>query len=527
MDSLTTLFKKEVLAHPLVVSSFGVVLLIALGSAGYYVLATRSPGAQWQRPSIGPITETVSATGSVEPAENPDLAFANGGRVASVAVTVGSTVSKGQLLASLNIATLAAQRAQAQANLKAAQAKLDELNTGPRSVDVAGKQTALEQAHTALANLYQTVAPSIAQAYDKAYSGSISSTDTLFSQPYSSSPALVFSTSNNQTTIDVVTDRIRATNELLVWRSESDALTSTSDSAQLDAALVQSLAHLALLRTYCDTLLSALSSAIPTTSSPQSTITSSQTAVASLRDTINTQILALQGLQQQVRSDTLAVTSAQDALNLTNAGATPQDIEAGAAAVEAAQANVDTIDAQIANSVIVAPYSGSVTSVAVKPGQIIAPDTTAISLTPHSALQVVVYVSEIDVAKLAVGNPASVTLDAYGSGRIFSADVVSLDRSPTAQGGIPAYKVTLQFSGNDPAVRSGMTANVAIVAGEKDSALIIPRSAVIQNGSDTFVLVASGGGSVERAIELGLIGTTTVEVTSGLSADDQILVNTK
>ncbi|HEV8677366.1 MAG TPA: HlyD family efflux transporter periplasmic adaptor subunit, partial [Candidatus Paceibacterota bacterium] len=73
------------------------------------------------------------------------------------------------------------------------------------------------------------------------------------------------------------------------------------------------------------------------------------------------------------------------------------------------------------------------------------------------------YFSETDIVHIAVGSQANITLDAYGSSRIFPATVVSVDRSPTTQSGVPAYKVTMQFAENDPAITPGMTANASII----------------------------------------------------------------
>ena len=182
-----------------------------------------------------------------------------------------------------------------------------------------------------------------------------------------------------------------------------------------------------------------------------------------MRSTISGIITTLQNSQQQLAAAKLSVQSAQDSLNQTVAGAVPQDIEAQQAQVDAAQAQVENIDAQISNAIVVAPFSGTVASVHIKKGDIVPPNTAAVSLNPTSALQVVVYFSEIDIAKIKIGSPAEVTLDAYGNTRAFAARVVSVDTSPTK--GIPSasgYKATLQFLKTDAAISSGMTANVTI-----------------------------------------------------------------
>jgi multidrug resistance efflux pump len=110
----------------------------------------------------------------------------------------------------------------------------------------------------------------------------------------------------------------------------------------------------------------------------------------------------------------------------------------------------------------VAPFAGTVASVHVKAGDVVAPGTLAVSITPNAALQVSAYYSEIDVARIATGDTADITLDAYGESRHFAAVVASADRAPTMQGSTPAYKVVLQFTEADPAITIGMSANVTI-----------------------------------------------------------------
>ena len=322
-------------------------------------------------------------------------------------------------------------------------------------------------------------------------------------------------------------ERATINTELLVWQSETSSLTSASAPSDIENELTRSLAHLATLRSYCDTVLQALGSATPSSAVTQSSLSAAQASVAGLRDSVNGQIVSLQNMQQQLKSAKLAVQSATDALNQTNAGATPEAIAAQQAQVDAAHASVASVDAQIANSTIVAPFRGTVTSVALKSGQIVSPNTVAVSLTPESALQVVVFVSEIDMAKLAVGNSADVTLDAYGASRTFTAHVVTIDHALSTNNGTPAYKVTLQFVSDDPAVATGMTANASIVATNKSGVVVLPRSAVIENGTSTFVLVPSGSGTTEKQVTLGSISTSTVEVVSGLTASDRVLVQTK
>ena len=526
---MKSFFEKEIISHPIIISAMGAVVVIAVASGIYYFVSTRSPSSQWATASVGSITETVTGSGTVEPAQNPDLAFISGGRVVAVNVAVGDTAYTGQVLASLDTAALAAQEDEAEANVKAQQAKLDEMNAGATPTEIQQGQTAVAQAQQSLANTYANVPASLTNAYNQAYNGVRQDTDSLFSQPTSGQPTIIFQTTDSQSATNAASARLSLNAQLPQWQTQVNALANTSDQASIDASLTYSITQLMAVRTYTSTLLQALANAIPSGSFGAASIAQAQTSVSALNTTVSSLILSLQGAQQGIASGKLAVQSAQDALNTIEAGSTSQDIEAQTAQIQAAQAQVASIQAEVADDVVVAPFSGKVTSVAVKSGQSVAPGTVAVSLTPESALQVELYVSEVDVAKLKVGDTAQVTLDAYGTGRVFTATVASIDGSPTMQNGTSAYKVVLQFASNDPAIASGMTANATIVAAQKQNVIVIPRSAVLQNGSQTFVLVPSpnNSGSVEKEIQTGAESDTNVEVVSGLSAGDQYLVNTK
>lgn len=459
---MKSLFSKEVLGHPIVLASLGAVVVIAAASGLYYVSSTRVPSVD-SATEASATAAVVTGNGTVEPAQNPDLAFASGGRVTRIPVAVGDKVSQGQLLASLDTAALSAQRAQAAANLKSQQAKFNEMKAGARQVDVSAKQTAVSQAQLTLSNAYQNVAATLSNAYGQSSNAVHTDSDALFDNPNANNPSMLFTISNAQAGLALVNKRIALNLELPQWQSELTSLSSQSSPAQLDAALASSLSHMISVREYASYLLTALNNAVPSNNFTQAQITAALSPAGTLLNTVNGLVTSLQSTQQTLAADKLAVQSAQDALNQTLAGSTPQEIEAQQAQVDAAAASVANVDAQIANATVVAPFSGTVASVHVKKGDIVPPNTAAVSLNPTSALQIIVYFSEIDITKIRVGQVAQATLDAYGNSRVFPAQVVEVDTSPTQTGGnTTGYKATLQFAQTDPAVSSGMTANVTI-----------------------------------------------------------------
>ncbi len=455
---MKSLFASEVLAHPLVLWSVAATVVIAAGSGLYYIQGSKAPVVSSSQEQVA-ATTTITASGIVTPAQNPDLALQSGGRVAVVTTKVGATVTRGTLLVSLDTAALSAARAQAAANLRAAQARLAELEAGPRTVDISAKQTAVAQTEQSLSNLYTQAQNDILAAYSNTLGAVHANTDTLFNNA-DSQPTVVFNTSDTQAANDAATKRTAVNSLFDAWQAALGA--QSGDTAALEAQLNASVARLMTLRQYADTLTQAVAGAISSSAFSASSAATANTNLTLLRATINATIAQLQADTEQIASDKIAIQSAQDSLNQTLASSTPQVLEAAGAAVDAASASLDAADASLRNAVVVAPFNGTVAAVRVKVGDLVPPNTTAVSLIPQSALQVEAYLSESDAAKIVVGTEAQVTLDAYSNGRLFNATVVGIDRSPTMQNNIPAYKVTLQFVQDDPALAPGMTANISI-----------------------------------------------------------------
>ena len=137
----------ELLQYRSVQIALGVVAVIAAGALAYYLIESIPPKLSYAAVTTGNITQDITATGVVSPIQNPTLSFEQSGQVRTVNAVTGQKVSAGTLLASLDTSVLSA-------SLAAAQATLDGLEAGPRSVDVASQQTAVQTAQTTLSNAY-------------------------------------------------------------------------------------------------------------------------------------------------------------------------------------------------------------------------------------------------------------------------------------------------------------------------------------------------------------------------------------
>jgi HlyD family secretion protein len=244
---------------------------------------------------------------------------------------------------------------------------------------------------------------------------------------------------------------------------------------------------------------------------------------------LQTQNQALTTAQASVDSAQAALTQAQDNLQLLQTAARPEDIAAANAQVEAASAQLQAAENSLSKSVLTAPIDGTVTSVDTKVGQTVAgsslaPGPDVIKMISAAKFQIIAYLSEADIGKIKIGDTASTTLDAYGSGANFDTTVINIDPSATMTNGISTYKTTLEFNSDDSRIKEGMNANAIIQDETHTNALVIPQTAVITKGNQEFVLTESADGKTSQTqIQTGITDLSgNVEVTSGLTQGQMI-----
>ncbi|MFA7662794.1 MAG: biotin/lipoyl-binding protein, partial [Patescibacteria group bacterium] len=198
------------------------------------------------------LTQRVSVTGNVKPAESIDMSFETSGVIASIDVKVGDKVTAGQTLARLKSAELSADLSQAQANLASrrameaqAEASLEaEKNTladylkGTRSEEIQIAQTdvnnaqinltnATENANVALNKLYSEVDGILNEAYTDANDAIGNQIDALFSNDFTDNPKLELTLSNSSLKNSAQDQRAQATNSLEAIRTTIDGLNTT------------------------------------------------------------------------------------------------------------------------------------------------------------------------------------------------------------------------------------------------------------------------------------------------------------
>jgi HlyD family secretion protein len=226
--------------------------------------------------------------------------------------------------------------------------------------------------------------------------------------------------------------------------------------------------------------------------------------------------------------------------DLASAQATLDDLLSGPSAADlkiaetrVAQAETGLLEAQndLAEASLKAPFAGIVTTIHVAEGEL--SSGVAVELFDSQSLEVVLGVDEIDVGQLALGQPATVTLETWPNDEI-SSEVTAIAPSPTADNsGLVTYNVHLTLDDTDLPVLAGMTANADLITDVGKDVLLVPNAAVTadrEKGTHSVNLVrtaADGTVTVESVeVTIGLQDRENTQIVSGLQEGDVVLLGT-
>ncbi len=500
-----------------------VVLVFVLISLGIVATLRQHPTYDTVSVKRGNVVQQVSATGSVTPVREVDLGFARAGTVARIYKSVGENVSEGELITSLDTSELDAQLAQAEASLASQQANLESLKQGTRPEEIAVDQAKVQSAQVALAESQKSVVNAIQSAYTSTDDAIRNDLDQIFSNPRSPTPQITFLMSDASLQAQITTERVSMEQTLVAWNASLATVRVSGDLASYLHGAEQNLSD---AKTLLDGAALAVNALTANGTLSQTTISTWKTAISAARTEVNAAITSVYGAEDGWKTAQAALAVSQSQLDLAKAGSTQSQIDAQQALVNQAKANAQSIQVQINNMSIHAPFNGVVTRQDAKIGEVIAVNQQLVGVISNGQFEIDANIPEVDIAKIAVGDHADVTLDAYGPDTVFRAHVVSIDPGETIVEGVPTYKTTLNFDQADQRIRSGMTANITIGAAEKDGVLILPQRVLIQQGQNQYVKVPEQGGAAKQVqIQTGLRGSDgNIEIVSGLGEGDTVVV---
>ncbi|HQN05031.1 MAG TPA: efflux RND transporter periplasmic adaptor subunit [Anaerolineaceae bacterium] len=193
--------------------------------------------------------------------------------------------------------------------------------------------------------------------------------------------------------------------------------------------------------------------------------------------------------------------------------------------VKAAEARVAALEATLKLMVIEAPFNGTITDVQTAPGDLVSAGTKAFRIDDLSQMLVDVDIPEIDINRIKVGQPASITFDAIQNNS-YEGEVTAVARVGSNGQGVVNFRVTVVLLNPDEMVHPGMTAALSIIINQLEDVLLIPNRAVRTVDNQRVVYVLQNNLPVAVPIEIGVSSDTFSELVGGdIQEGDLIVLN--
>ncbi len=237
-----------------------------------------------------------------------------------------------------------------------------------------------------------------------------------------------------------------------------------------------------------------------------------------------------------VQTKEFALQQYKDAL-YTKQNPRKEDLDSAKAQLESAIDNFN-------NTIVRAPFDGKIATLTAQKGVQVGGQvgdlTAAVTLITAQKVATI-SLNEVDVAKIKVGQKATLTFDALPDLTI-AGQVTQIDNLGTVTQGVVNYNVQISFLSDTDEVKSGMSARAAIILDTRTDVLVVPTVSVKTNGNQSYVEVlkladlipvvnvknqSTAKNPPQKAnVEVGLSDDANTEIISGLKEGDIVVTQT-
>lgn len=199
------------------------------------------------------------------------------------------------------------------------------------------------------------------------------------------------------------------------------------------------------------------------------------------------------------------------------------ELAAAEAESEIAAAKLEAAEALVSFTELRAPFAGVVAARSVDLGDQVSVGQKALFVVEdQSTLRLVTHVPERDAVLVDRGDAVTVMLDAYPA-KQFSTQVTRASNT-LSQSAAQRMRVEAEITNAEGQLPAGLYGSATILLEKKEQAVVIPAGAVRVGEGSPLVYVVEGGVLRHRPVELGLDGGQWVEVVSGLTGNEAIVV---
>ncbi|MCX6739240.1 MAG: HlyD family efflux transporter periplasmic adaptor subunit [Candidatus Parcubacteria bacterium] len=305
-----------------------------------------------------------------------------------------------------------------------------------------------------------------------------------------------------------IADTVKSANNLLQLYKDQSVAKNITPKTMVDT-------HLATLSSYTAKTNSYLTSLLSSTNS----ITSNKTSIINATRTISENELSFQKFQ-----------AGADSLDIRNAKIT----------ITQKENTLSDARTTLSNYYLRAPFDGLVAKINAEKGDSVSSGTSIITLVTKQQIATL-SMNEVDVAKIKVGQKATLTFDAVEDLTI-TGEVTEVDTIGTVTQGVATYNVKIAFDTQDERIKPGMTVSATIVIDVKTDALMVANSAIKTSADGTSSYIetfaaplagatdAQGAPSntlpIEKTVTIGISNDTDTEILSGIKEGDLVVIRT-
>ena len=220
--------------------------------------------------------------------------------------------------------------------------------------------------------------------------------------------------------------------------------------------------------------------------------------------------------QTEIDQAQLQLESAQATKN-----STLSQLEAG---MQSYKSNVEQLSTVLENvdgaGNVIAPISGTLVSLNAEENAFVSPSMPVAVIDGVDQMKISVSVSEALVPKLTIGDSVDVTVSA--ASQTFTGTIRSVEQAANAQ--TKLYTVTVSVPSDVSGLLSGMFADVTFHTDTASGAIVVPTESILTSGSTQYVYVVQDNNTAKYIeVTTGLTGNGVTEITSGLSAGQQLV----
>ncbi len=226
---------------------------------------------------------------------------------------------------------------------------------------------------------------------------------------------------------------------------------------------------------------------------------------------------------QTIKAAEAQLAQARASLSKLKDGPSAEDLEVASLQVDQARLSLESALLRLEDATITAPFDGVVVDVGISEGDMTSPSLPAIVMVDLSRLHTDVFIDELDIGRVRVGQKVALELDAFPDEEL-KGEVTHIDAIGTESQGLVTYKVTIDLGNPDLPIKVDMTASVKMIVAEREDALLVLARAVRRDSQGKYVEILEGAELKRVSVQIGLSDEAYVEILSGLEEGEEVVV---